>query len=353
MKEGGKLLERKIKIGIVTIISKNYGNRLQNYALQHILEELNLEVKTIPYKSGKKFLNIIRKIKKIITGRAYRWENFDGLIKYAFFSSKLLDISGYDYFVAGSDQIWNPNFAINSDREYLAFAKSAQKIAYAASIGVEVLSQKEKQNMREWLNDFSHISVREKSSVEIIQSLLPGQQVELVLDPTLMVDKKVWENLAKNSTKKCEQSYLVSYFLGDLDDKIKSFIRDYCDLHACEWQIISNTFDDDIGPWEFVDLIQNAEFVVTDSFHAVAFSIIFSKKFIVFDREAKAGFGYMSSRLKSLLDVFGLSERLVRSQDLNVETVRDVDYVPVQKVLEIERGKSLDYLKKVFDISVE
>ena len=117
-----------MKTGIITIISRNYGNRLQNFALQRVLEKKNIKVRTVPinnYYSIKIFIKFI--IKKVLWKNTV-WEEFEFKIKYAYQSCKKININQYDFFIAGSDQIWNPYFHFNSEREFLYFAEDNQKL---------------------------------------------------------------------------------------------------------------------------------------------------------------------------------------------------------------------------------
>lgn len=342
------------KIGIVTIISMNLGNRLQNYALQKSIEKLGYECKTIPTDNDTNYLIkiIIKKILKSLVPRFRNvsWDQFNKGINWERDKSAKLtekDLTSYHKFVAGSDQIWNPLFEMNSGREFLDFANKKQKTAYAASIGLTYLPEKYMKQYKEWLKDFQFISMRENEGARIIKQLI-GRDVPVVLDPTMLLSREEWSQVAEKSRFKPHKKYIAKYVLGiknvDYDryvlDRAKELNADIIDISD-----YNEKNHDSLGPHEFIYLIKNAECIYTDSFHGTVFSIIFHKSFIVFDRLEQQGYGAMSSRLNTLLQKFALLDYRVYSiEDLKNER-QAIDYSRVDIILEAERKTSIHYLE--------
>ena len=173
-------MEKKLKenVAIITIISNNYGNRLQNYALQETLKKLDAHVETIPIRIKYDIKGKIKLWIKTIASAFIKkysdvcWGIFDQNIKWSRYTIESPNISEYyNYFIAGSDQIWNPLFECNSDREFLTFTANEKKIAYAASIGLDELPISEADRYRKYISSFKNVSVREKTAADIIENL--------------------------------------------------------------------------------------------------------------------------------------------------------------------------------------
>ncbi len=336
-----------MKTGIITIISRNYGNRLQNFALQRVLEKKNIKVRTVPinnYYSIKIFIKFI--IKKVLWKNTV-WEEFEFKIKYSYQSCKKININQYDFFIAGSDQIWNPYFHFNSEREFLYFAEDNQKLVYAASIGVERVSDKYCEKYSKLMNQIKYISVREESAALIVKKIT-GRDVPVVLDPVMLLEKEEWLNFVKRSRWACDKKYIFKYFLGGGNQEYDAYIEDI--RKKGDYEVVDilgekNKKYSCIGPKEFVSIISGADIVCTDSFHATVFSIIFSVPFITFGRTAEEGYGDMMPRLVSLLDKFELRERLImNTRQLLLEDLLKCDFFKAQKILLSERKNSLQYL---------
>lgn len=174
------MMHRK-KIAIVTIISENYGNRLQNYALQTVLQDTGFRVETIQRKNIS-FVLLIKNYLHYIwkTNNTTQFFKFNKKIKWSKKiwdkDSQLIDLGSlYDYFIAGSDQIWNPYYTFTgTDLDFLTFVEDKRRIAYAASFGVSSLpSNKAAKYNKGRLRDFSKISTREDAGADIVFSLTP------------------------------------------------------------------------------------------------------------------------------------------------------------------------------------
>ena len=336
------------KVAIITIESLNFGNRLQNYALQQVLIAEGCEVETLHRNTkmtGFK-TNIKCIVQNIFKTKASRFRQFDLFINF----SKLTvgrddfpcDLSDcYDYFVVGSDQVWNPHYDFVAGRcDFLTFARDDKKISYAASFGVSKIPLERKEEYAKNLRKFKAISVREKQGIEIVKELT-GRNATLVLDPTLMLDENEWKKVEKKPNCCPKNKYIFVYALGDKSDQFKMTIEhkqvkyEIFDVRLVQ----KNGKELPIGPSEFLYLIRNSEMVLTDSFHATVFSIIFHKKFITFNRPGLN----MNSRIESLAELLGVKNRLTKYGNLDCEA--EVNYENIDKILKEERRKSIEFLK--------
>ena len=227
----------KKKIGIVTLVGNfNYGNRLQNFALQEAIKELGFVVDTLKVvDTENKWKKIIKKqisYLKIFIKSNSKINDITRSLKIEKFTSDYIvqseyiipiqndsDIDNYYYgFVVGSDQVWNPNYKLD-ENYFLNFTKK-KKISYAASIGLSNIDDQFKESIINALSSFHAVSVREKSTVSILQKDL-NFKVEHVLDPTFLLTKKKWEEYLSDRVFKLHgKRYILLYFLGDINKEI-------------------------------------------------------------------------------------------------------------------------------------
>ena len=342
------------KVAIVTIISKNYGNRLQNYALQEVLKQMGVDVETIPMRAGKQSIKSDLKylIKTLINcvGDYYpnvAWERFDKNITWGPYPVKgcenLLE-KRYEYFIAGSDQIWNPLFDINSDRELLTFVPDEKRIAYAASIGLnEFPVEFLKHYSIEW-NKFHAISVRESQAADIIQKSI-GSRPKVVLDPTMLLTEQDWKKVMKEN--KFSRNFFVGYFLGGHKKEYDSYISNCKKEKNCEIIELTDEFgniDEKIGPSEFLEIIYKSQGVFTDSFHGTVFALLFEKPFFVFERVSQKGYGNMNSRINTLMKTFDLQDHIVSNKMDFSFTKMEWNYSSVREILNEKRAEAKEYL---------
>lgn len=340
-------------IGLLTLDPKiyNYGGLLQEYALQKILTGLNYKCEIINYSPNEEIYTFsikrslknfkITKLKNRILYLRNRQNHLEKKVDEKIFLRKkafdefrnnnmiiskpiqkkeLAEYSNkFTTVICGSDQIWNPSYNIPSF--FLGFtSKKTRKIIYAASIGKKRLTRFEQKVYREMMSNLDFVSVREKSAQDIVTPLFNGK-VDLVLDPTLLLDKEVWKKLA------CEvpvyySKYVFCYFLENNNEKkaaAKKIAEDN-KLKLVSLPLVSEfaSINDEklysIGPKEFLNLILNADIVLTDSFHATVFSILFEKKFFVFGRKYE---DYdMNTRIDTLLQYFKLEDLFVSPEDI-------------------------------------
>lgn len=350
------------KIGIITIIdNNNYGNRLQNYAVQETLKKFNqYEIETIKNeprlnKKVSKFKYFLKWIKSILanaknmTNGSLRKEKFLEFNKENIkFSRKRFNVfkkyNDYECFIVGSDQVWNPFFSRLRDFELLNFTTTAKKISFSASFGISKLPEEYIEETKKCLSDFKNISVREDDGEKIIKSMGIKKQVEVLVDPTMMLTTKEWDKVAKKPIQLKSKRYILNYFLGELSEERKKEINRIATENECE---VINILDKNspfyqTGPSEFLYLEKNAFLICTDSFHSCVFAILFNVPFIVFDREDKNE--KMNSRIDTLLRKLELNNRRYSGKISSNEL--EIDYTNSYKILEEERKKAINFLEK-------
>jgi len=348
------------KVGIITIIdNENCGNRLQNFAMQKILQDLGFEAVTIRNEKllnspENFFCNNLRFGKKVLISAKNRKKMtpFSSFNKNISFTKKIYTCKNkslnkrFDYFIAGSDQIWKPTRKRLSYMDLLGFADNDKRISYAASFGISSIDKNAKEKLQKELPNFKAISVRETIGKENIHEATGIENVAVVLDPTMLVDKTTWTSLErKPALLSKNSSYLLAYFLGEGH---KKEAQQYCKKHNLEY-IDFYEASKNYGPSEFLYLINHSKIVVTDSFHGSVFSIIFNRPFLVCRRIESAENNDMLSRIDTLLQTFGLEEQYM-CKTLEKSNLT-IDYEKVNRILKRQQTNSLDFLKDALDIT--
>ena len=338
------------RIGIVTLNgNNNYGNKLQNFALIYILKKFNFDINTLwKYDSKKYILKTIIPLKRFKRYSSFqRFTNRYLNVKYFMDLEKIKN--KYDYYVVGSDQVWNYNFKTFSEDFFLPFSNREKNISYAASIGVDNVKSEFHEIFKNGLQNFKNISVREDSAKRIVEQYTNRDDIEVVLDPTMLLTDKDWENILKKPKGIGDKKYILNYFLGNLSDERKKVIEKFAQEN--DFYVINLLDKNDpyysCGPSEFLFLEKNAALICTDSFHSSVFAILFNRPFLVFDREQQ-GVEDMSSRIETLLSKFEIKDRKF---NCNIEK-KDLqhDYTRTYEILNEERKKSMNYLKKSLNI---
>ncbi len=350
----------KKKICISTYCEwSSYGSVLQSLGLKIALSDIGCssfivndssepqEVRLVFFKSIGSFLGFVKKFldipfyfgkKQICSkGLSFIKQNLD--VKYYNSCDELKRFSPEaDCYIAGSDQIWHP--ALCKSSFFLEFApKNAKKISYAASMGVTDIPYENKERFSELLKNIDIYSVREKSMVPIIKSIT-GKETMLNIDPTFLISSDKWRNFQiRYKTKKPYVLVYGLYWDKSFNAQLKELHRKtglpILSIQSSFRNIYSNKILSDVGPEEFLWLVDNAEAVITSSFHGTAFSIIFNKKFsVVVNPNA-------SSRIDSLLDVLDIKV----PAPVKVIDEFNVDYNHVNEKIGQERKKSLLYLR--------
>ncbi len=348
-----------MRIGITTLYGdSNYGNRLQNYAVQELLKSKGFDVDTLlceknickstvrnVYHGCKSFLGN-KKSKRILRVRQFNKEIIHTRVlkeKSGLYPSRIAQ--EYDFFVTGSDQVWNPDLRLKEkDNFFLRFARREQRICLSASIAAEKIPQSCMTEFLIGLNGFPHLSCREKAGSELIEQLT-GRKCENIIDPTLAIDAQTWRTFSQPVSQ--ERPYILLFFLGGVSKSLRMQIQE--EAQKRELEIVELSSPDDkhyvSDPRNFTWLIDHAELVLTDSFHGAAFSINMNTPFYVFDRASeKAVENRMNSRIVGLTDKFCLSERYVRGGLEHLEFACCFDQS--NAVLKAERKKFNDYLEE-------
>lgn len=374
------------KIGLVSVHNPNYGSLLQTYALQTYLNEIGVNNEIILY-TKKNDLRQIRRlmnvqlvlmkwrvvyrdiycrffypdIVKSFSLRMKAFENFKK--KYFKFSPNhigwkdlLTTNQDYDTFIIGSDQVWNP-INIGTDFFNLLFTEDDKyRISYASSFGVSSIPTSQIKKTKHYLERIQCLSTREKSGLEIIKRLT-GRNAELVCDPTLLVDKNLWDRL-KGKNRFISEKYIFCYFLGN-NPEHRAFANRFKEYtgykivalqHLDELILSDITFADikpfNVGPEEFVNLISNAEFILTDSFHGTIFSLLYHKRFFTFSRFESSTQASTNSRISSLLELVGVRDHYIKATASIENCLKlNINYDEVDNKIDSIRRKSREYLR--------
>lgn len=353
---------------------ENYGTALQASALCYVLKGLGINPYLVQYppkgalKSGKKYSFVRRCLDKVRSMQdgpyvsAERTEQFQSYLQERVKETELClsypelhDLNEkYDAFLCGSDQIWSP--LCYDEKYFLTFVENTSKIiAYAPSFGsAQVVNPEVKKRMGAHIGRFHHLSVREKQGAELIE-VLTGQKPTVVVDPTLLLSGKQWETYGETGAREqLKGKYILCYFLGE-EKRYRPFVRRLKKRTGLPVYIVPVTRKQkksaeavpfEVGPGEFVSLVQQAAYVCTDSFHGMAFSINFQVPFTVFKRFGDKSSRNQNSRIFSLLEMLGLENRLMASGKAEAQkAVLSVDFSESQERLEVWRQASMQYLK--------
>lgn len=368
-----------MRIGIITISEhNNYGNRLQNYALQKFLLNYAENVDTIwwckdNYILNKKF-NIKTAVKYLLNYketrlyvdnkyikdciREYNIKKFSDKyisIKYDYTINKDLN-NKYDFFIVGSDQVWNTNFWMGWDSlvntinaVFLKFLSKEKRVAYAASIAIPEIPKDKEKIFKDGLNEMKAISVREKTGADLVKNLT-GREVPVVVDPTILLSKEEWQKIEMVPEWYNGEKYILTYFLGNPSPIIKNIAK------KNNWKIYNLMDKNDFDLYtsrveEFVYLIDHAQLVATDSFHACVFSILMNTPFLVVNRQQK-GVADMTSRIDTLMELFGYQGRYIINGECNLseDEILYMDFSNVKAIQEREIERSTAYLKTALNL---
>lgn len=367
-----------MKVGILTFhFTDNVGSALQAYALQQRVRSLGMDCEIINYqKQGwkqqryntylphfqKMFGKKIGKIgflcfKPIFEARLNKFKKFQN--QHLNYNNKMIVskseltslLDTYDKFIVGSDQIWNLDNIKVDGTYFLDFVSDKnKKVAYAASLGVAELKPEHKQTVAKWLNDFlfERISVREEQGAKIIGKLL-GKAPMLVLDPTLLLSQSDWSNVALIPKYK---GYIFLY-LRTISPTIAAFAEKLSiDTGLPIVQVTGVRRRTKTGrrvknpdPAQWLGYMLNADYIITNSFHGIAFSINFNKQFFV--EPLKGDQDTTNSRIMNILEQFDLSDRVIGK---HTDTTMLIDYAGINKKLNEKRIESNEWLKNALEI---
>lgn len=366
-----------MKVTIVTIIdNQNMGTYLQAYALASVIKCHGHEVKVLNYrrertklipfikriwkdKGSNPILAIVSILYRVVTVKIARKRLHRFLKSHVEVTKKYDTLDLYknieldaNVYIAGSDQIWNSAYNQGIDGIYfLDFVRTdAKKIAYAASIGQEGVPRSERPKVKALLKSFDWISVRELSSINILQNV-GVDNVQHVLDPTLLVKKAEWERIASNDSFIKTEPYLLVYSV-EVENKqlVAKLAQEIAQERGLKVYVVtSGWFRERIScdrafyfakPERFLSLFYNADFVIVSSFHGTVFSLNFGKEFLSVSPPK------YNSRVKSLLELLGIECHIVEDGIITKTAMVAIDYESVNKKIGLLRNESFAFLNK-------
>lgn len=365
-----------MRIGILTLpLHTNYGGILQAYALQTVLERMGHDVCLIekrwkpvrltlwktPFVYGKRILRNITGHpfpifyeQKINRERPIIRQNTDKFIDKYIKRRLVADLSDiqekdFDAIVVGSDQIWRPKYFPDIENSFLYFTAgwSIRRVAYAASFGTDEweYSPEQTAHCKDLVKEFDAVSVREKSGVDLCRDYL-GVKAVHVLDPTMLMRKEDYMRLYEKANTPKSRGTLLCYILDNTSEKMALIEKIASEKHLIPFMVNAKK-ENSMAPLEvriqppleqWLRGFHDAEFVVTDSFHACVFSILFNKPFITIGNADRG-----MSRFTSLLSAFGLDDRLITEHaEYSLNTI--INWEKVNSLLDDKRNLSLKFL---------
>jgi hypothetical protein len=354
-----------MQIGILTQpLRTNYGGILQAYALQTVLQRMGDEVCIINRRPSdiplwKKLAIICKSIllryilgnkqRPLLPYKKPKQKSIELFIRQYIHQTKPLKSNrilkkemkkyNFDAYVVGSDQVWRPRYSPCLSNYFVDFDNriNIKKIAYAASFGVDIWEFSEEQTTQcaALIQKFNAVSVREKSGIDLCLRYLKKEAIQLI-DPTLLLDKSDYIHLVSEAKEAVSKGNLMIYIL-DASDKKMNIINSVTEQLSIQPFVASK-----LSVTQWLRGFMDAKFVVTDSFHGCVFSIIFNKPFLAI---ANADRGL--ARFMSLLEMFGLKDRLIYSDNQSITEIIQlpIDWERVNEITEQEKEKSFQYLQ--------
>lgn len=375
--------KKNTRIGILTFHKAiNYGSVLQAWALQNALKMNEYDSEIIDYepkelkhlyetslKDAKGFKRKLKRLLSLKRNVSLQREKFSRFRKddmclskdmYTYDSDFVEMANKYDVLITGSDQVWNTNIVDCDPIFFLPFPFKGKKIAYACSVNEGQVNERfPAEWLDKWLRQYDFISVREQSGVEKVSSFLDyNKKIYNTLDPTLLLDKEMYSSLIGDRIK--NEHYIFLYNMWTKMEGIQ-VARKISEKLGLPVYTITNQMDmiriikysrngvkvdlQHTGPKDFLNYIYYSDFVITDSFHGTAFSIIFNKEFLTLNTHINNGQYKNDERLKNILSHEALVERFVKIEDINnFDLNKKIDYKKVNEYREDLRSKSLGLL---------
>lgn len=388
------------EIGLVLACwGTSYGMNLQAFATQYIIEYMGYNSEILQFRSAHIWNNImtdigllayipqviLNKYKKsrqnneatidevhskneylrIESAKAFRnkyLKNFTAQMNYKELQKYCLK---YTSVLIGSDQGWLPGFSFGITSSLRFVPKGINRLSYATSLGVSSYPKYCYSSSRKVWNTFTRISVREQEGKDIIDTICQNEvDVKVVVDPTYLISKKEWDLLIAKK-RLIQEKYVLCFLLGN-DIKQQLFAKDFAEKKGLKLiSILSNestteidtTFADQTiigaGPEDFVNYIRGAEYVITDSFHGIAFSIINERQLFVFYRKRADAKGKMSrnSRIDNIMRLWGIENRIISDYSVdNAIKTPEINYHHINEILEKKRLDSMNYLSEALSL---
>ena len=362
-------------IGIcIKYFHENYGGMLQAYATVSMLENCEIPYELIQYEKKRTLVEVVKSMPRLLNGVLLndKYEAFlkkQGFKKHPEFAendairmkafeifknqkfTKLSPVfkgyatlceggKKYSAVITGSDQLWSPAGLPTNYYNLMFVPDDTLKISIASSFGVKEIPWYQKKRTIQYLNRIEYISMRENRGSEIVKELT-GRDVPTILDPVFFLSKNEWLERIPNK-REINEPYIFAYFLGTTQEyrnAVKKLAHDkgmkvvalrHMDQYVEEDENFGDFAPYDVSPERFLNLLRNAEYVCTDSFHGTAFSILNEKQFVVFNRYAENSSFSKNSRIDTLCVNFGLeSRRYKNGMDLSDVVKDDIDYKAV------------------------
>lgn len=368
----------------------NYGGMLQACATVALMEELGIEYELIQYQKKRTFLEKINSIPRLLNGVLLN-DKYEAMVKkigekmhpdfavknlerieafktfnqthftklspvFVGFAALCEGAKRYDAVLTGSDQLWSPAGLPTNYYNLQFVPQEIRKVSWASSFGVSEIPWYQKKRTKDYLQRIEYISMRENRGAQIVEELT-GKKVPVLLDPVFAFGKDEWNSLIPRRTVEWDD-YIFCYFLGN-NPAHRAAARKLADetgrkivtlRHLDQYVSADETFGDaapyDVAPDRFLDILRNASAVCTDSFHGMAFSVIFEKQFVIFDRYGEGARHSKNSRIDSLCTNLGLSDRRFTNEaDIGQKMESSIPYDSVNEKLQIERMRTKDYLE--------
>ena len=380
------------KIGQITLFNYNYGSALQCFATQQVVRELkypcilfrqrikNNKLNKLCYFAkasvkmalhptyAKEFMRMMKAKKKTALS-AMRENDFQGIQRFIEEEICSLEITyrqmqcaahtrEYMAFLSGSDQVWSGSWFLRDDSYFLKFAPEKKRIAWAPSFGIDHVAR---YNFRRFAKDiaaYRYLSVREKSGVQIIKELTGRDAVQLI-DPVFLLTAKQWREMyeKKADAKAVSQLYVFFFFLNEPSGYVLDYL-DMCIENGLTIVAFASNYDclkkrkqvifKGGSPWNYLMLVDGAAEVCSDSYHALAFSLLFHKKMCIFHRNYLHS-SDQSERITSIMGKMGIQKRFIQ-KELHLEDLREpIPFDKIDGILCQERSKAKEYLRKALE----
>lgn len=402
-------MKRKNKVGCVVIMHPgqcNYGSSLQGFATVKKVADFGYNYEIIRYNKTRDLMSLAKNFIGLMRSGAYKqWKylqqkkkdfrdnpefartreirvkavdsfkkHYLDSVSHFYIGYKALQegSKNYDVIFVGSDQVWGPLSLYSRFYNLYFVVDSVPKFSYASSFGVSEVFPWQRKGVYGFLNRMDMIGVREQRGKEIVKELT-GKNAQVVCDPTFLLTSDEWlaallENeksrgrVREGEPYSIDEPFILSYVLGEREDireEIKKLRKEsglkVVNLpHIDNYHAMDNDLGDislyDVDPFDFIRLIRDAKYIVTDSFHGSVFSILMHKKFVTFYRKPSSEKGNTNSRIDSLFNIFGLSDRLF-SGDIYAQIQKNINYAFVDIKVDELRKESLDFLQKGLELS--
>ena len=379
------------KVGICACYTNhNYGSMLQSFATQKAFEAEGFDCEMIRYRKKRTLGFVLRQVprlfnritvsdKKLVIEKKIKLRKHpeaakeDEIRKKAFercqnqyFTKLSPEYCGYDALktgsvryagiISGSDQVWSPSALATHFYDLTFVPDPVVRASYASSFGVKQIPFYQISRTKYYLNRIPYVSVREQTGQKIVKELT-GRDVPNVCDPTFLFDGEAWKQFIPVK-RIVEGHYIFSYFLGanpeyrklvsqfSKQQGIKIVAIHHMDTYVPADEGFGDIVLSDVGPEEFVNLIRGADYVCTDSFHGTIFSILNHKQFMTFNRYNDQAKDSKNSRIDSLCQVLGLTQRRYQ-KNVSKEIQEPIDYCKIDARAADFRKKSFDYIREV------